>query len=173
MEGQFNETAAQDLILHVFTGAHPYTPFVVARLSEAIGVLHTTPELYYVPHQKTIEPYNDTFGDELYMIEAHAGDDHGHKPGFAYSDELIGTDDMLIEIRSDEDIIVDEVAYIRARLFDMLIGDWDRHHDQWRWATTKENGKTVYQPVPRDRDQVFSNMNDGFLMGLGSYSSLP
>ena len=169
VEGQFNETAAQDLILHVFTGAHPYTPFVVARLSEAIGVLHTTPELYYVPHQKTIEPYNDTFGDELYMIEAHAGDDHGHKPGFAYSDELIGTDDMLIEIRSDEDIIVDEVAYIRARLFDMLIGDWDRHHDQWRWATTKENGKTVYQPVPRDRDQVFSNMNDGFLMGLGSY----
>jgi hypothetical protein len=28
----------------------------------------------------------------------------------------------------------DEDEYIKARLFDMLIGDWDRHYDQWRWA---------------------------------------
>ncbi len=168
VEGQFNNTVAQELIAHVFTGAHPYAPFVTATLSDAVGVLHTNPVLYYVPHQKAIEPYNDTFGDELYMIEEHAGDDHGYQESFAYSDELIGTDDMLAEIRSDEDIVIDEVAYVRARLFDMLIGDWDRHHDQWRWATTEQDGKTVYVPVPRDRDQVFSNMNDGLLLGLGS-----
>ncbi|MGY0391638.1 metallophosphoesterase [Bizionia sp. KMM 8389] len=168
VEGQFNNTAAEDLIFHVFSGSYPYAPFVTGTLSDAVGVLHTNPVLYYVPHQKTIEPYNDTYGDELYMIEEHAGDDHGYQKSFAYSDELIGTDDMFAEIRSDEDIIIDETAYVRARLFDMLIGDWDRHHDQWRWATTEKDGKTVYVPVPRDRDQAFSNMNDGLLLGIGS-----
>lgn len=168
VEGQFDDTAAEALISHVFTGSYPYAPFVTATLSDAIGVMHTNPVLYYIPHQKTIEPYNDSFGDELYMIEEHAGDDHGYQKSFAYSNELIGTDDMLAEIRSDEDIVIDEVAYVRARLFDMLIGDWDRHHDQWRWATTEKDGKIVYVPVPRDRDQAFSNMNDGFILGIAT-----
>ena len=53
----------------------------------------------------------------------------------------------------------------RRRLFDMLIGDWDRHQDQWRWIEFKENGKKVYRPMPRDRDQAFSIMADGFLLG--------
>ncbi|TYB79115.1 metallophosphoesterase [Bizionia myxarmorum] len=166
VEGQFDDTVAEELIFHVFSGSYPFAPFVTATLSDAVGVLHTNPVLYYVPNQKAIEPFNDSFGDELYMIEEHAGDDHGYLKSFAYSNKLIGTDDMFEEIRSDEDIVIDEAAYIRVRLFDMLIGDWDRHHDQWRWAKTEKNGKTVYLPVPRDRDQAFSNMNDGFILGI-------
>ena len=46
----------------------------------------------------------------------------------------------------------------------MLIGDWDRHEDQWRWAEFKDGKKTMYKPVPRDRDQAFSKY-DGFLLG--------
>jgi hypothetical protein len=36
----------------------------------------------------------------------------------------------------------------------MLIGDWDRHYDQWRWAEYKKKGQVIYRPIPRDRDQV-------------------
>ncbi|WP_338732736.1 metallophosphoesterase [Mangrovimonas cancribranchiae] len=167
VEGQFSNTYTEGLVFDVFTGSHPYAPFIIDNLSTPINVLHTNPKLYYVPKQETFLEYIDTFGDELYMIEEHAGDDHGHLKSFAYSDELIGTDDMFLEIRSDEDIIIDEAAFIRARLFDMLIGDWDRHADQWRWATTKADKKVVYQPVPRDRDQAFSKIGDGFLFSIG------
>ncbi|EGV44556.2 phosphoesterase [Bizionia argentinensis JUB59] len=168
VEGQFNNTVAEEAVFHVFTGSYPYASFVTATLSDAISVLHTNPVLYYVPHQKNIEPFNDTFGDELYMIEEHAGNDHGNIESFAFSNKLVGTNGMLEEIRKDENTVIDEAAYIRARLFDMLIGDWDRHHDQWRWAKTKKDDKTVYIPVPRDRDQAFSNMNDGLLLNLAS-----
>jgi hypothetical protein len=44
-------------------------------------------------------------------------------------------------------------------LFDLLIGDWDRHEDQWLWASFKRNNKIMYEPVPRDRDQAFSKMD--------------
>jgi hypothetical protein len=168
VEGQFDDTAAEELLFHVFAGSYPYAPLVTATLSDAINVLHTNPELYYVPRQKAIGPYNDTFGDELYMIEEHAGDNHGDKASFGYSDELISTTDMFLEIHSDEDVAIDEAAYIRARILDMLLGDWDRHQDQWRWAKTKKDNKTVYIPMPRDRDQVFSNMSDGLLLGIGT-----
>jgi len=77
---------------------------------------------------------------------------------------------MLEKLRDDEKYAVDDDMYIRARLFDMVIGDWDRHVDQWRWAEFKDKNskKTMYRPVPRDRDQAFSIMGDGLFMGLAT-----
>jgi len=165
IKGQFDDTSTEDLILDVFTGAHPYAPFAIGTLADAVGVYHTNPVLYYVPKQNALGQYNDEFGGELYMIEEHTSEGHSDKASFGYQDELISTDDLMNELHKDEDIVIDEAAYIRARLFDMLIGDWDRHQDQWRWIEFKENGKKVYRPMPRDRDQAFSIMSDGFLLG--------
>jgi hypothetical protein len=165
IKGQFENTSTQNLILDVFTGAHPYAPFAIGTLADAVGVYHTNPVLYYVPKQNALKQYNADFGDELYMIEEHTSEGHGDKASFGYQNELISTDDLMNELHKDEDIVIDEAAYIRARLFDMLIGDWDRHQDQWRWIEFKENGKKVYRPMPRDRDQAFSIMSDGFLLG--------
>jgi len=168
IEGQFTDTYTSKLLQDAFTGAHPYAPFVIGTLSDAVGVYHTNPVLYYIPKQNALGKYNAEFGNELYMIEERAADGHGNQASFGYSNELISTDDLMKEINKDEDIVVDEKAYIRARLFDMLIGDWDRHDDQWRWAKFKEGKKTIYRPVPRDRDQAFSIMDDGFLLGFAS-----
>jgi len=168
IKGQFDNTAAENLLLDVFTGSHPYAPFTIGRLSKAVGVMHTNPKLYYIPKQEILGSFNSEFGDELYMIEERAADGHGDKESFGFSNELISTHDMLRELREDEDNLVDEASYIRARLFDMLIGDWDRHEDQWRWAKFKEGNKTVYRPMPRDRDQAFSKMADGSLLGFAT-----
>jgi len=168
IKGHFDKSYTEGLLLDVFTGSHPYAPFTIATLSNAVGVYHTNPMLYYVPKQNALGVYNTAFGDELYMIEERAADGHGDKASFGFSNKLISTHDMLRELRVDDDQLVDEEAYIRARLFDMLIGDWDRHEDQWRWAKFKEGKKTIYRPMPRDRDQAFSIMADGSLLGLAT-----
>ena len=165
IEGQFEDTAVQDLLLDVFTGSHPYAPFVIGDLSDAVGIYHTNPILFYVPKQNALGEYNDDFGDELYMIEEHTSEGHSDLASFGFQDKIESTDDMMKKLHKDEDIVIDEAAYIRARLFDMLIGDWDRHQDQWRWIEFKENGKKVFRPLPRDRDQAFSIMGDGALLG--------
>ncbi|WP_338039086.1 hypothetical protein [Maribacter litopenaei] len=162
------DTYAQELLEDFYTGFHPYAPFTIGKLSDAVGILHTNPVLYYIPKQDGLGEYNDVFGDELYMIEEHAGDGHGDLKSFGYSNELKSTDSMLEDLRDDEKYEVDTEAYIRARLFDMVIGDWDRHVHQWRWAEFKEDGKVVYRPVPRDRDQAYSQMGDGIFMGLAT-----
>jgi hypothetical protein len=36
----------------------------------------------------------------------------------------------------------------------MLIGDWDRHYDQWRWAEYKKRVK-LFTGLFCDRDQAF------------------
>src|SRR5690606_21534375 len=167
VEGQFDDTASEKLVKDVFTGSHPYAPLVVGTLSDAIGVYHLNPRLFYIPKQNALGDFNNEFGDELYLLEEHASDGHTELAGGKFTGDIISTMDMLEELHSDEDVVIDQESYIRARLFDMLIGDWDRHQDQWRWMEFKENGKKVYRPLPRDRDQAFSVMSDGFMLGAG------
>ncbi|HET6541632.1 MAG TPA: BamA/TamA family outer membrane protein, partial [Chryseolinea sp.] len=45
---------------------------------------------------------------------------------------------------------------------DIWIGDWDRHEDQWRWATFKSKKGDEFRPIPRDRDQAFI-LNEGII----------
>lgn len=168
IEGQLEDSYTEGIVMDVFTGSHPYAPFTIGTLANAVGVFHTNPVMYYVPKQKQLGAFNKEFGDALYMIEERASSGHGDKASFGFSNKLISTDDLLKQLNKDEDIIVDETAYIKARLFDMFIGDWDRHGDQWRWARFKENKQTVYRPVPRDRDQAFSIMADGGFMSLAT-----
>jgi len=165
VEDQFADTKTEDLVLDVFTGSHPYASFVIGDLCDAAGIYHLNPKLYYIPKQKGLGEMNTYFGDELYMIEEHGSDGHGDQASFGFSNKVYSTMDVMKKLRNDEDNIFDEKLYIRARLFDMLIGDWDRHQDQWRWLAFKENGKKIYRPLPRDRDQSFSIMSDGALLG--------
>lgn len=161
---QFDDTASEKLVRDVFTGSHPYAPMVVGTLSEAASVYHLNPQLFYIPKHPALEEFNDDFGDELYLLEEHASAGHMHLADGHFTGEIISTLNMMHELKKDENIVIDQKSFLRARLFDMLIGDWDRHQDQWRWMEFKENGKTVYKPLPRDRDQAFSVMSEGVLL---------
>lgn len=165
VENQFQNTASEDLIKDVFTGAYPYAPFTISTLSDAINLAHLNSKLYYIPKQESLGAFNDEFGDELYLFEEHASDGHKQLASGNFTGNIISTLDLLNEIHKDESITVDERTYIKARLFDMLVGDWDRHQDQWRWLEFKENKKTIYRPMPRDGDQPYSKMSDGFILG--------
>lgn len=170
VEGQYDGTGVEKLILDVFTGSHPYAPFTIGTLSDAVGIYHTNPVLYYIPKQNALGKYNeDGFGDELYMIEERTTSGHENVASFGNAKKMFSTNDLYKKLRKNSRTSVDQKAYIRARLFDMLIGDWDRHGDQWRWPEFKdENGNKLYRPIPRDRDQAFSVMDDGFLLGFAT-----
>lgn len=166
--GQFEDTFTEDLLLDLYTGAHPYAPFTIGKLSDAVGLYHTNPKLYYVPKQSVLGGFNSDFGDGLYMIEEHVSDEHDDLESFGRTKKIESTYDLMNKLREDEEYRIDQKEYIKARLFDILIGDWDRHVDQWRWAEFKEGGYKVFKPIPRDRDQAFSRWGDGLVMGFGS-----
>ncbi len=162
----FRNTLTEEALLDFYTASHPYAGFVVASLSDAIGLYHTNPSLVYMPKHKALGKYNAEYGDELYVIEERPDDGFLDVASFGKPDDIESTSDVLENLRKDEKYKIDEQAFIKARLFDMLIGDWDRHQDQWRWSRFDiSEDKKLYRPIPRDRDQAFSNY-DGNLLDL-------
>lgn len=172
VEKDFRDTYAENFVLDFYTTAHPYTPFIIGKLSDKIGLRHTNPALYFVPKQNALGLFNEQFGDQLYLIEERPTDGWKDLVSFGKPDRIVGTDDVLANLTADEKYRMDEQAYIRARMFDMFIGDWDRHQDQWRWAQYKENGNIVYRPIPRDRDQAFPKFDGNLLSILLNIPSL-
>lgn len=171
IQDEFEKTAVEGLIQDFYTAAHPYAFMVVPDLSDAAEIYHTNPKIYFIPKHKHLGNFNRNYGDELYMIEERPEDNYTDEKNFGYADDIESTHDIIEKIRRDEKYKIDENSYVRARLFDMLIGDWDRHQDQWRWAQfNQENGDKLYRPIPRDRDQVFSNF-DGALLDVMKFIS--
>jgi hypothetical protein len=162
---QFDDTYAEGFLFDFYTTSHPYTPLTVGNLADKIGVAHTNPLLYYIPKESILKGFNYNFGDELYLVEEQLTGNQKDTKSFRKPLDIISTDDVMKNLHKDEKYSIDEPEYIKARLFDMLIGDWDRHSDQWRWGEYKENGKIIYKPIPRDRDQAFTKY-DGTLLWL-------
>lgn len=159
-------TFAGDLVQDQISSAHPYGALVVPDLADAIGVFHTNPKVVYMPYSNLLGPYIQEVGGRVGIIEVRPDEDLSKFKDFGYTKNAVSTSTMYEKIREDNDNEVDEKAFLKARLFDLLIGDWDRHEDQWRWAEFKKKGKgDIYKPIPRDRDQVFTKF-DGVLPKL-------
>ncbi|WP_299261599.1 metallophosphoesterase [uncultured Aquimarina sp.] len=163
LENGFDDTFTEELLSDFYTSSYPYAFLVVGGLADAIDVYHANSKVYYIPKHPALGKYNKDFGDEMYFLEERPGKEHKNVASFGKPDDIEGTDDMLKNLRKDEKYQMDEAHYIRTRLFDMILGDWDRHSDQWRWSRFDTDQGKMYRPIPKDRDQVFSNYDGGLI----------
>ncbi|HXM75621.1 MAG TPA: hypothetical protein VN971_02505, partial [Thermoanaerobaculia bacterium] len=150
LDPETRESVLGDIVQDITSTAHPGAALVVAPLLEAVGVLHATPQLAVMPDDPRLGEFRPVFAGMLGLLEERI--EHGVPGGGKVEDTL----DLLVRLdeRSGEE--VDARDYLRARLIDVLVGDWDRHLDQWRWVRFEEGGKRLWRPVPRDRDQALS-----------------
>ena len=153
---QFRSNFVKNIVQEGISGSNPYAALVVPPLSEAVNVYHTNPKLVFIPDDPRFGIYREEFKNKLGLFEEHASKNQSDASFFGNSDKVIKTEDMLAALEKDNDNKVDQQSILRARLLDTFLGDWDRHWDQWRWAQFDNEGKgKYYQPIPRDRDQVF------------------
>ncbi|MEM5566851.1 hypothetical protein WNY78_17145 [Psychroserpens sp. AS72] len=152
----------ENIVVDGISAQHPYGALLAARLSEAVGVLHTNPKLYFLPKQEKLESYNNKFGNRLFLLEYET---EGDVNWTRYKDiqQLVDTEDLQkLKLTLKDSLTVDKKALIRARLFDFLIGDWDRHTKQWGFALQKTDTNYVAIPIAGDRDNAFFN-TDGVI----------
>lgn len=147
----------------------PYGAYVASYLAEAAGVYHTNPSLVYLPNDPGLRKFRADYANALYLLEERPdGNQHG-AANFGHSPAVVNSRHMLTAIRRRPSAQVEARAYLRARLLDMWLGDWSRRPDQWRWASFPAAGRTIYRPIPRDRDQAFFLFDDGLITRIISW----
>lgn len=149
------------------SAAHPYAALTLPPMAEALGIYHTNPELVYIPHSAELGEYQETFAGMVAMLERRPDSDQSDAPWFGNAGNVKSSRTMISDRLRDNNTEVDARFFLRSRLFDMLLGDWSRHEDNWRWALYPLQEKGIlYKAVPRDRDNVFYKLNDALIPTL-------
>jgi hypothetical protein len=188
LPADMQNTLAGDIMRDQISMSHPYGAFTIAPLAEAAGVNYKTPKLVYVPDDPRLGKFRSIYGNTLALFEERASKKIKNDVNFGNVKKAISTPNMVLDLQKSNHNVVDEYEMLRARLFDMLIGDFDRHDDQWRWALHQCKKNThdhcyhtkdsltkkgnVYVPIPRDRDQVFAKV-DGLITSIAAMPFSP
>ena len=139
---------AKDILQDQVVTAHPFASLTVPPMADALGIPHTNPEIVYVADDPALSEFRNEFANAVYLLEER------EPTGEANTDNTEKVQELL---QKNHDVKVEQRIVLRARLLDMILGDWDRHEDQWRWEEETANNNTLYTPVPRDRDMVYYN----------------
>jgi hypothetical protein len=155
-------TVAGHVVRDQTSSAVPTAPPVVDRLMTAVGILHPEERLFVLPNDSSLGEFQGEFGGLMGFLQERIGDAEGPPAHWRGATEIIDTDTLFARTARSADDRVDARAFLAARLFDVMIGDWDRHRDQWVWARFGDEHPRRWKPVARDRDQAFAKY-DGFL----------
>lgn len=146
------------------SASYPYGAFIVPGLARPLSIVVPKPRLFFVEDDARLRGYRNDFAGKACMLEEAFTTYNGKKTK--------STSKVFTEMIRDNDHRPDQPSVLNARLLDMLIGDFDRHFDQWRWYKDDTGKGEVYYPIPRDRDQAFF-FSDGKIMKLFSGRLIP
>jgi hypothetical protein len=154
------------------SAGNPYGALVVTPLALALGVPHTHPRILYVPADVAnlgSAEANERLRGKLVLLEEKYSGDEVSSALLPQASRYIDDEDMRKRLYADPRNRPDQPALLRARLLDVLVGDWDRHSGQWQWgelADPNRRGGRLYVAVPKDRDQAFFRISDGVVTWL-------
>ena len=159
-KGTFVDKLMQDQIASSMPGGASIVPPLLA----AVGVLHVEPRIVVMPDDSTLGEFRPAFGNQLGTIEEYPRAPINGAPGTFGATEIIKSEELWKRMAASPSERIDARAFLTARLVDLLIGDWDRHRNQWHWAHIP--GQPDWEPIPEDRDQAFVRF-EGLLPTLG------
>ncbi|GAB3847993.1 metallophosphoesterase [Hymenobacter terrigena] len=157
---ELRNSIASDVLRDVTATANPYSNLPISYMLDQTDILHARPRLFRLPDNQQLGPYRADYANLLGTLEDSPKDPKPNLPGFGGSDEVTRSFGLFRKLYKDHDNKVDAPALARARAFDMLVADFGKHEDNWKWAGYKQpGGGTLYRPIPRDRDQSFTLWN--------------
>lgn len=158
LDFELRNTIVGEVVDDQTTMGHPFGPLVAARLMDSIGILHVNPDLFMLGNCPALGDFNPVFGGMLGTLEEVP---RGRKkkdgvPGSFGAKTIDKSYEAFSKRFDDQEVTFAHDEFLRARLFDLLIGDWNRHEDNWKWAEFEKDGFKTLRPIPRDRDNAFS-----------------
>jgi hypothetical protein len=151
-------TLAASIVRDQTSSTLPAGSAVVASLLTSAGMRHAPPRLMILADGPALGARRQELAGMLGMLEEVPKE--GRSAGFEDVSDVESTEDLFELMQERPEERIDVHAYAKVRLLDMLVGDWDRHQGQLRWARSRAT--SLWEPVPRDRDQAFCSFD-----GLG------
>lgn len=152
-------TEVEVIVKDQTSAAHPAATAIVGSLARSVGIPFYGSRVMVMPDDPTLGKFSETFANTVGTFDQYP------LPGYQGMTEIISTGDLWKKwLGGGPENRVNSRAFVKARLFDLTVGNWDRHQGQWRWARIP--GHPLWEPVPEDADQAFTRY-EGTVLAAG------
>ena len=165
LDYDLRKTAIANIVKDQTTTQHPYGAMAADILLNELDIIHAHPKLFVMPNDPKLGPFQEDFGNMLGMLEENPSNPEDGETGYLGANQIVRSNKLFRKLYNDHNNQIDTKNFAVARAFDILVGDWGKHDDNWKWVGFENNGRTIFKPMPRDRDHVFSRW-DGVLPWL-------
>ena len=126
---EWQDSELRAIAIDQTAAAHPAATAIIGSLAQSVGILFYGSRLAVMPDDPALGEFRATFGGTVGTFDEYVG------PGTRDITEVVSTFDLWKKWKEDgPKNRVDARAFLKARLFDLVVGNWDRHQGQWRWA---------------------------------------
>ena len=168
LSDQYKGTIIWYILSDERSASHPLGAIAADPLQTAAAVLHPHPAVALMPDDPLLGEFRKEYAGMLGELEERPSVPK-NSPGFGGASKILDSDTLLGRLNTDPQTRVDTRALLTAVELDMLIGDNDRHPDQWKWARFGKKDEVPLEPIAVDRDHAFVSY-EGLLMSIGRHA---
>jgi len=158
------ESFAANIAQKLAAASHPYAPVIAYDLARAAGMSQVQPEYFFVPNDPALGCYQSLFANKIALLEPQAA--------LSDSPAVKSTITVIQQLLTNNRHRVMQRELLKARLLDILIADWNRHADKWKWEARETAQGSNYSPIINNHDQAFF-YSDGLLLWYAGQRILP
>jgi hypothetical protein len=150
---EWRDSATAKVVRDHTSATYPGAALVLPVLAEALSLLHTEPRLVVLPDDPALGEFREDFAGKLGTLDVYPQAGPGMPPPFDAATDVVGSTKMWKLWLDGPANAVDARAFLRARILDLLVGDYDRHSGQWRWVRLAD--RPQWEVLRQDPDMVF------------------
>lgn len=153
---EFQDSVMVDIVQDQISGNVPGVEVIKPPLAQAVGLLAVDEaRLVVLPDDPALGEFREDFAGVLGIFYEFPQPVSSTNPGFNGATEILSADEFREERQSSGGMSPDTGQFLRARLLDIFLNDYDRHRKQWRWARIP--GESRLQPIPEDADMALTD----------------
>jgi hypothetical protein len=164
---ELQDTFVEQLVQDQMASQHPAGALVADEISRAAGVPTVPIRLVVLPDDPALAGFRKDFAGVVGTFSEYPTAEDARHPGFEGAVEIVDHLTLFAKLAESPDERVAVREFLRARLFDLLVSDFDRHRKQWRWA--RRAGDRFWHPIPEDRDQAFARYEGLLVRAAAGY----
>jgi hypothetical protein len=151
---ELHNTFVEGLLRDQMAAQHPAGALIADELARAAGVPTIPVRLVVMPDHPALGEFREEFKRLPGTFSEYPTAATPEHDGFEGAVEIVDHLAMFAKLADSPAERVAAREYLRVRLFDVLISDFDRHRKQWRWLRRADDA--IWRPIPEDRDQAFA-----------------
>ena len=161
---ELRETFVYEVAKDMMGSINPLSSVMAEPFLHAAGVLHVERHLVVLPDDEKLAEFREQFSGALGTIESFPMLELRECEELG---EAISTGELFGRLAKDNDDRVDAVSFLKGRLMDIYLGNWNRHADEWQWICAREGGVRIWKAVLRESDWAFARY-DGLVPWLSA-----